>query len=171
MCHGSQQVPVAGLQHHRVTAVTAVAFVLLLATACATGPGGRHDGGASREPPSSGTMSSGPLPPSSGGAETANVLRPEPAVGLSRHRWSRVEPVPGGSDILVYGTLSSGPPCSVLARVDVSEGEADVVLTVWTGRRRGADCRGPQQQLAYPFVTRVRLHAPLNGRRVVDGAA
>src|SRR4051794_29547984 len=156
MLPASPQVPAAGRQHHRVTTVTALVFLLLLATACAAEPGGRHDGGASKEPPSSGTVSSGPLPPSSRGVETANVLAPESAVGLRRHPWRSVDPVPGGSEILVHGTLSGGPPCAVLGRVDVAESKDEILLTVWIGRRKGADCSGPQQELAYPFVTRVR---------------
>ena len=116
-------------------------------------------------------MSSGPLPPSSGGAEASNVVVPEPARSVSRHRWTRVQPASGGSELLVYGTLSGGPPCSVLARVDVVEAEDHVAVTLWTGRRPDADCDGPQPALAYPFVTRVRLKAPLGDRRVVDGAS
>jgi hypothetical protein len=45
-----------------------------------------------------------------------------------------------------------------------------VTVTVWVGRRPEAACDGPQPDLGYPYVTRVRLEAPLDGRGLHDGA-
>ena len=146
--------------------------ILLAAAACA----GRASVGGSDQPgpdPSrSGVVSSGPLPfgGASPQAPTPNVVSPEPAVGLRRERWTRVEPVAGAPEALVYATLSGGPPCTVLGRVDVTEAKDQVILTLWVGQRAGWQCDGAQPQLGYPLVTRVRLAAPIGQRTVRDGA-
>jgi hypothetical protein len=85
-------------------------------------------------------------------------------------RWERAEPVRDSRELLVYGTLQGGPPCAVLSRVDLAETPRTVTVTVWVGRRAGAVCDGPQPDLGYPYVTRVRLEAPLGDRRLRDGA-
>jgi len=156
-----------------VTAVTIAPLAVLLAlAACAENSGGN---GNQAEPgaPDSGVVSSGPLtpgPPSSA-SPSPNVVTPEPAVDLRRTRWTSVEPADGGREVLVHGTLTGGPPCAVVGRVDVAETPERVTITLWVGRREGADCDGPQPQVGYPFVVRVALDAPLGGRQVRDGAA
>lgn len=143
-------------------ALPVVAVVVLVGCAGPNRPAG---------PDPSGVVSSGPMsatPSASGTA--ANEVVPEAAVDPVRAPWQRTEPVGGSAELLVHGTLSGGPPCAVLARVDVAETPGSVTVTVWAGRRPGADCAGPQPELGYPYVTRVRLASPLGSRTVHDGA-
>lgn len=147
-------------------AVCSAVVLLLALAACAapTGPSG----------PDSGVVSSGPLPYPSGSpgtSSTTNPVVPEPAVDLHRERWTSVAPVGRTRQIQVTGTLSGGPPCAVLGRVDVEEEDKQVTVTVWVGRRAGAQCGGPQPELGYPYVTSVTLREPLGQRTVRDGAA
>ncbi len=122
-------------------------------------------------PDPSGVVSSGPMSATPTGSGTGpNEIRPEAAVGLVRAPWQDVEPVPGSAELLVHGTLTGGPPCAVLGRVDVVEAAGSVTVTVWVGQREGADCSGPQPDLGYPYLTRVRLAEPLGARRLQDGA-
>ena len=58
----------------------------------------------------------------------------------------------------------------MLGRVDLKETADAVTVTLWVGRRPGADCSGPQAGLGFPIVTAVDLHAPLAHRAVHDGA-
>ena len=157
--------PVAG------TAVASLVVLLALA-ACAQGSG---DNGNQAEPgaPDSGVVSSGPLPSgsTSPAAPTANEVSPEPAVDLHRERWTSVEPVSGTREVTVHGSLTGGPPCAVVGRVEVAETPDRVTVTLWVGRREDARCDGPQPEIGYPFVTRVTLAAPLGEREVRDGAA
>jgi hypothetical protein len=156
---------------HRFSTALAVALVAGLAMAIG-GCAGR-DGTAGPAGPVSpdhdGVVSSGPQPLVST-TPGANEVVPEPALGLATVRWDRAEPVPGSPDLLVYGTLRGGPPCTVVSRVDLAETANTVTVTVWVGRRPGAACDGPQPELGYPYVTRVRLKAPLDGRAIRDGA-
>ena len=154
-------------------AILASTTILLAAAACA---GRASVGGSDQSGPDtsrSGVVSSGPLSPGGASSQvpTPNVVSPEPAVGLRRERWTRVEPVAGAPEALIYATLSGGPPCTVLGRVEVTETQDHVTLTLWVGQRAGAQCEGAQPQLGYPLVTRVRLAAPIANRDVRDGAA
>ena len=147
-------------------AVCSPIVILLALAACATpaGPSG----------PDTGVVSSGPLPYPSGTPTTSppsNTMVPEPAVELHRERWTQVAPVPGTKQIQVSGILTGGPPCAVLGRIDVQEKGKQVTVTVWVGRRAGAECSGPQPALGYPYVTTVTLREPLGQRTVRDGAA
>lgn len=141
------------------------ALVIGVCAGCATSsavPSGPHTG----------VVSSGPLPDPTGSlTPSPNQVSPEPAVDLHRERWAAVTPVPGVAALAVHGTLSGGPPCAVLGRVDVEERTDQVVVTVWVGRRPDADCSGPQPDLGFPYVTTVSLHEPLGRRSVRDGAA
>ena len=150
----------------RQPAVCSAVLMLLALAACAdpTGPSG----------PDGGVVSSGSLPNPSGTPRTSpapNRVVPEPAVELHRERWAHVAPVPGTTRIQVSGTLTGGPPCAVLGRVDVEERGKQVTVTVWVGRRAAAQCGGPQPELGYPYVTTVTLREPLGQRTVSDGAA
>ena len=163
----------AGLQVAGVVGVTSLVVLVALA-ACAQGSGGHGNGNqAGPGAPGSGVVSSGPLPPpgTSPADPTPNVVAPEPAVDLHRERWTSVEPVRGGHEVLVHGSLTGGPPCAVLGRVQVAESRTSVTITLWVGRRADAKCDGPQPDIAYPFVTRVTLAEPLGEREVRDGAA
>jgi hypothetical protein len=155
----------------RSRAALAVAFAAALALAlvgCA-GPEGAETPAGPSSPHQDGVVSSGPQPLVSM-TPGANEVLPEPALGLVAVRWQRAEPVGDSRELLVYGTLRGGPPCSVLSRVDLAETTTTVTVTVWVGRRPGAVCEGPQPDLGYPYVTRVRLEAPLDGRELRDGA-
>lgn len=154
-----------------ITPLAAVTLILaaVTLTACA------GDAGlAAPQSPPSGVVSSGPLPPPPASASpepTPNSMTPQAAVDLHRQPWTRAEPVPGTSDVDVYGTLTGGPPCAVLGRVDLIETEKSVTITVWVGREKDAACDGPQPEIGYPFLTRVQLDGPVGDRRLVDGAA
>ena len=154
-----------------MAAISAMALALAVASCAAqASTGGDHptDSGA----PPSGVVSSGPLPlPGPGAtAPTPHLVRPESAVELRRERWAHVEAVAGTADVLVYGTFSGGPPCTVLGKVEVVEEGGRVTIGLWVGRRPDARCDGPQEQLGYPFVTRVGLTAPIGARPVLDAA-
>lgn len=128
-----------------------------------------------------GGVSSGPMqpgPPATAGDPHGppavirpGVVSPEPAVQLRRQRFISVVPAPAGAELLVSTVLTGLPQCAVLGRVDVAESATSVRVTLWVGHQPGADCGGPQPQLAREVVTRVRLAAPLGGRTVHDGAA
>jgi hypothetical protein len=155
----------------RFSTALAVMFVAVLAMAiggCAgqdgtAGPAG--PGGPNQDD----VVSSGPQPRVTTTPGATEVL-PEPALGLAAVRWDRAEPVPGSPELLIYGTLRGGPPCAVVSRVDLAETGQTVTVTVWVGRRPEAACDGPQPELGFPYVTRVRLKAPLGGREIHDGA-
>jgi hypothetical protein len=99
-----------------------------------------------------------------------NEVTPEPAVDLHRLPWTSVERRAGGRRLRVHATLSGGPPCAVLGRVDLDETADAVTVTLWVGRRPGASCGGPQPGLAVPIVVTVALHRPLGTRALRDGA-
>jgi hypothetical protein len=151
----------------------ALAVVFAAALAMAVGGCAGHDGPGAPAGPSSpdqdDVVSSGPQPLVSM-TPGPNEVVPEPALGLVAVRWQRAQQVPDSRELLVYGTLRGGPPCAVLSRVDLAESTTTVTVTVWVGRRPGAVCEGPQPDLGYPYVTRVRLEAPLDGRELRDGA-
>lgn len=150
-----------------VSALGLAALVLL--TACVSGDA---SSGAPQGPPSS-EVSSGPLPlPTTSASEpTPNLVTPQAAVKLRQHRWDEAAPGGEGSELLVRGFLTGGPPCAVLGRVDVSETDESVTITLWVGQQADAACDGPQPDLAYPFVTKVSLQEALGERRLIDGAA
>jgi hypothetical protein len=128
-------------------------MVALAASSCSGG-----------SPKGSPPMSSSSTPPST----RPNEVTPEAAVDLRKVPWTRVEP--GADALRVYATLTGGPPCAVLGRVDVKETADSVTVTLWVGKRPGADCSGPQAGLGFPMVTTVDLKAPLGQRKVRDGA-
>ena len=99
-----------------------------------------------------------------------NEVTPEAAVDLHREPWTRVDPIARGRRLRVYATFTGGPPCAVLGRVDVKETADAVTVTLWVGKRPGADCSGPQAGLGFPIVTTVDLKTPLGRRQVRDGA-
>ena len=146
-----------------------VSLAVLMVLAACVGNGNQAGPAA----PGSGVVSSGPMPSGSPspGPLTANVISAEPAVNLHAERWASAEPVSGTREVLVHGTLTGGPPCAVLGRVEVAESQSRVTITLWVGQRKDATCDGPQPAIGYPFATRVTLSAPLGEREVRDGAA
>lgn len=159
-----------------------VALALLTPLLCACGstaPGGDAPGGdapdgvtSSLLPPAPPTDSGGgPTGAATVGREPANSVTPMPeAVRQEPARWARVDPVPGSASVLVYGTVTGGAPCQVVGRVEVRESASTVVVTVNVGALPGADCSGPQPQVAFPYVVEVALREPLGARVVQDGA-
>jgi hypothetical protein len=71
----------------------------------------------------------------------------------------------------VHYTITGRGDCAALGRVDVVETATDVTVTVLVGRLPGADCSGPQPQLAASIMTVVTLAKPLGSRKATDGAA
>ena len=152
-------------------AVLAALAVVVVAVGGCSGPRAAAVPGGPATSGGDGVVSSGPMPPvSAAPSETATEVVPEPAEDLVAVRWHRAEPVGGRAELLVRGTLTGGPPCAVVSRVDVAEASTVVTVTVWVGRRPGADCSGPQVEVGFPYVTRVALAAPLGTREVRDGA-
>jgi hypothetical protein len=114
-------------------------------------------------------------PPAPGGHERPpsmqpNVVRPEPAVGMRPQRWTRADASAGGKRLRIQTVLTGGPPCAVLGRVDVEESAAAVVVTLWVGRRRGAQCPEARPLIGFPIEVVVELDSPLGRRVVRDGA-
>lgn len=106
------------------------------------------------------------LPPSM----RPNEVAPEPAVDLDAERWTSVESSGDSRRLRIHATLSGGPPCAVLGRVDVRETAEDVTVTLFVGRRADADCDGPRRAIGFPIVVAVDLKEPLGGRAIRDGA-
>ena len=149
------------------------ALTLSLATLTLAACVGSDGDSAAPQSPPSGVVSSGQLPPPPRipTEPTPNAITPQSAVDLRRQRWTLAEPVPGTTEVLVHGTLVGGPPCAVLGRVDLRETDDSVTISLWVGRERDAACDGPQPDVGYPFLTRVKLKAPAGTRQIVDGAA
>lgn len=149
--------------------IGALALLTAVLTACAGADGSQ----ASPQAPPSGVVSSGPIPLPSGSPPepTPNLISPGPALDLRPQRWVKAQVEAGSSQILIHGTLTGGPPCTVLGRVELAETKGSVTITLWVGRQKDATCDQPQPDLGYPFVTRVTLKAPLGARKIVDGAA
>lgn len=116
-----------------------------------------------------GPLSGGPTNPLS--SMRPNEVAPELAVDLRPVAWTRAEPIDGERRLRLYATLSGGPPCAVLGRIDLQETRDAVTVTLWVGRRPDADCGGPQRAVGFPIAVAVDLRAPLGGRAIQDGAA
>ncbi|GAA3619551.1 hypothetical protein [Microlunatus ginsengisoli] len=156
----------------RLPVVVAIsALAVLTMSACASQGGGGEAAGPAADP--TGIVSSGPLSPlPDGSAEpTPSLATPVAADDARRQRWNKVELIPGTNDVLVHAALTPGPPCAVLTRVDVAESKKEVTITLWVGKLPGADCNGPQPQVALPIVTKAHLEAPIGARQLRDGAA
>lgn len=154
---------------HSATATLAMGLtvaVAMLADGCS------GDGPAAGVRPTSSdslpaTHPSGPRPPSL----EENAVSPEPAVDLRRARWQRAEAVRGRPEVHIHATLEGGPPCTVLARVDVRETATAVTITLWTGRRPGARCSERRRLVGVPIVVSVALRRSVGDRAVLDGAS
>ena len=91
------------------------------------------------------------------------------AVDLRPTRFDRTQAGPG-RELIVHYTVTGKPQCNVLGQVQVAETSAEVRVTLMLGRLPGADCTGPQLQLAAPTMTVVTLSEPLGARQVRDGS-
>jgi hypothetical protein len=139
-------------------------ILLVLLTACVGGPPATPSIG------SGGMVSSGPLTPPTGAPDQPNLITPEPVRDAHKQAFTRAAGVPGEAVVRIEGLLPTGPPCNVVGRVDVSETDTAVTVTVWAGPRPDADCDGPQIAVDYPFAVDARLKQPLGSRAVIDGA-
>jgi hypothetical protein len=155
----------------RLIRLSATLTLLIAGASCAqpSAPG-------SSEPPPEVTSSALPERPSLGPSGIPSAMRPNVAqpdkrvTDLKPVRWSRVTPI-AGRQIEVHYTITGRGDCAALGRVDVVETATDVTVTVLVGRLPGADCSGPQPQLAASIMTVVTLAKPLGSRKATDGAA
>jgi hypothetical protein len=153
-----------------VVAGLAIAAAVLGAVIVASCAGGdKPDSGAPPSSPTSAPRShrAGAAPPSA----AANAVTPEHAVDLRPVPWQRAEPIAGGTKLDIHATLTGGPPCTVVGRVDVEETAEVVTITLWTGRRPGARCGEAQRLVGFPITVAVALERPLGRRAVRDGAS
>jgi hypothetical protein len=90
------------------------------------------------------------------------------AVDLRPTRWDRV--TADGRRLTVHYTATGLAACHALGRVDVKETPRTITVTLHVGKLPGADCSGPQPQLAAPTTTVVTLKEPVGTRQVSDGA-
>jgi hypothetical protein len=117
-----------------------------------------------------GTVAFTPCRSTEGPLPRPQVVEPEP--GMADVRPIRFEhAVVGDDDRTVSIDFWSGvAPCSVLDHVDVSHGNAAVTITLYEGHDPAAG------QVACPAIAMqkrvvVTLDEPLDGRKIVDGAA
>lgn len=162
----------------RTIRLAILASVLLSMTACASPHHGQGTGSA---PLMSGSGKSGktmppamssPINPDSGGppVTSPNLASPDPrAVDLRPARFDRARAGPG-RELIVHYTITGKPQCNLLGQVRVAETATEVRVTLMLGRQPGADCTGPQPQLAAPMMTVVTLSEPLGARQIRDGS-
>jgi hypothetical protein len=162
----------------RTIRLAVLASVPLLMTACASQRDGQGTGSAPLTPgagKSGKTMPaamSSPTNPRSGGppAMRPNLASPDShAVDLRPVRFDRAR-AGAGREIIVYYTITGKPQCSTLGQVRVAETATEVRVTLLLGRQPGADCTGPQPQLAASMMTVVTLSEPLGARQIRDGS-
>lgn len=149
----------------------------LLVTACGNQPSGdtavsAPASGATRSPD---VATVTPAPDPGGGAPTP-LPNPSPSpvtpkggtLDPRKVPWEEAEPTGDGRTIRVV--WSSGvEPCATLDRVDVSETDKKVTITLYEGPLR-ASPDAVCIQIAITKVTEVRLDKPLGDREIVDGA-
>lgn len=151
-------------------------IMLALVAACGDGTGAGDSAstpapsGRSAEP----VASSGPLGSPAGPSGRPAAPSPSPVTpqgGTSKPhkvRWTSAEPLAGGRTLRVVW-WSGVEPCHVLDRVEVAERDDRVTVTLY----EGSAAASPDTMciaIALEKYTDVRLSAPLDGRRVVDGA-
>lgn len=110
--------------------------------------------------------------PDSGGppATKPNQASPDSrAVGLRPVRFDRAA-AGAGRELIVHYTITGKPQCNMLGQVQVAETATEVRVTLMLGRAPGADCTGPQPQLAASMMTVVTLGEPLGTRQIRDGS-
>jgi hypothetical protein len=152
--------------------------VLLSMTACASLRDGQGTGsvplvsapgkGGETVPP----VMSSPASSGSGGPPAANPNRAMPdsrVVDLRPVRFDRAQ-AGAGRELIVHYTITGRPQCSMLGQVQVAETATEVQVTLMVGQQPGADCTGPQPQLAASMITVVALSQPLGTRHIRDGS-
>ena len=140
-----------------------------------TGAGGGAGGQPCGTPVASGSGPDGtvaftPCRSTEGPLPRPQVVEPEP--GMADVRPIRFEHAAVGDDdrTVSIDFWSGVAPCSVLDHVDVSYGDAAVTITLYEGHDPAAG------QVACPAIAMqkrvvVTLDQPLDGRKIVDGAA
>ncbi|MFN2389244.1 MAG: hypothetical protein ABR575_06510 [Actinomycetota bacterium] len=127
-------------------------------------PGGTPAGRGDDDTVVSGTPGSGD------GRGKAQQVEPRPGMaGVVASGWDRAVPVRGGRVLRVF-FWSGVEPCNVLDRVEVDYAENAVTVTLFQGH----DPTQPDVaciEIAIRKVVEVDLTEPLDGRKVVDGAA
>jgi hypothetical protein len=115
---------------------------------------------------------SSPVNPGPGGPVTPRPNKVSPdsqAVELRPVRFDRAR-AGTGRELTVHYTITGKPQCNVLGQVRVAETATEVRVTLMLGRHPGADCTGPQPQLAASMMTVVTLSEPVGARQIRDGA-
>ncbi|KAB8186096.1 hypothetical protein [Microbispora catharanthi] len=143
--------------------------LLFLAVAC----GGTSSTSASPEQPEgspsgAGADHSSPAPASPAGTAPSPVTPAGPTLNPRKVPWESATPTEDGRALDV-AWWSGVEPCNVLDRVEVTETAREVTVTLYEGQDR----RSPDAvciAIAIMKTTKVRLKAPLDERKVVDGA-
>ncbi|MEU6407933.1 hypothetical protein [Microbispora sp. NPDC046933] len=150
-----------------------VVALLFLAVAC----GGTSSTSASPEQPEGSPSGAGAdhgspaaaSPPGTAPAGTPSPVTPAgPTLNPRKVPWESATPADDGRSLDVVW-WSGVEPCSVLDRVEVTETAREVTVTLYEGQDR----RSPDAvciAIAILKTTKVHLKAPLDGRKVVDGA-
>ncbi len=146
--------------------------LLFLAVAC----GGTSSTSASPEQPDgsptgaeAGHGSPAPASPSGAPSGTPSPVTPAgPTLNPRKVPWESATPAADGRSLDVVW-WSGVEPCNVLDHVEVTETAREVTVTLYEGQDR----RSPDAMciaIAILKTTKVQLKAPLDGRKVVDGA-
>ncbi|MFI7038141.1 hypothetical protein ACIBI0_15760 [Microbispora rosea] len=149
--------------------------LLFLAVAC----GGTSSTSASPEQPEASPSGAGadhgssapasPVGPSGVPSGTPSPVTPAgPTLNPHKVPWESATPTDDGRSLDVVW-WSGVEPCNVLDRVEVTETAREVTVTLYEGQDR----RSPDAvciEIAIMKSTKVHLKAPLDGRKVVDGA-
>ena len=123
-------------------------------------------GGASPDTPVSSTPQPDPSGPIKGGAQKV-----EPQPGMADVRPQIFHKVKVLNDRELRVVFYQGvPPCSVLDRVDVEYGAKTVGITLQVGRDETDEDTACIEIAVLNYVD-VQLDEPLDGRKIVDGAA
>jgi hypothetical protein len=115
---------------------------------------------------------SSPMSPGPGDSRAMRPNQASPdarALDLRPVRFDRAQPG-AGRELNVHYTITGRPQCNVLGQVRVAETATEVQVTLMLGRQPGADCTGPQPQMAAPMMTVVILSQPLGARQIRDGS-
>ncbi|MFC6079569.1 hypothetical protein [Sphaerisporangium aureirubrum] len=149
-----------------MTTVLLAAGSLLLTMGCGNVPG---DSAASPRPEDDQPVSTdvGSPPATSTPGTKASPVRPEGnTINPRPIPFEQTEPSADGRSLKVYW-WSGVEPCHVLDRVEVKEAAGSVTVTLFEGPSEpDAIC----VQIAVRKMTTVDLKAPLDDRRIVDGA-
>ncbi|MBP2707287.1 hypothetical protein JOL79_26235 [Microbispora sp. RL4-1S] len=152
-----------------------LAALLTLAVACGETPSDTTASAPSAPPthtpapPPASTTPGAPGPASAPAPAPSLVTPAGHTVRTRKVRWLDATPSADGRSLEIVW-WSGVEPCNVLDRVEVAETPKTVTVTLY----EGTDPRSPDVaciDIALKKRTAVALKAPLDGRKVVDGAA